>query len=190
MHVASLLAFLLLGIAGCGVIEREGRTAGSRGEGGAAGTSVPPLLAVTSRGERIALDAPGDGPRVLIFLRGAYCGLCRQRLHALADHVAAYDALGAHVFVVVPGTPRPWSELLDSLAVDIDVVAVDRTELRAWGVWPEGARAPRPAAVVLDGEGRVRYRHLGETAADRVSDPLLLAVVRGFAGAGRASGAR
>ncbi len=180
MRFAGLILTLLLGAAACGVAEGESRIVRGERLAGAASASLPapPLEGVALDGGAFRLvDLRGDVV-VLVFHRGPYCGICQQRLRVLAAHRSDYDDLDARVVAVVHGPRDDWAELADELDLEVPVVVVDRPLLERWGVWPRGESAPRPAAFVVDELGRIRFRHVGATAADRVGDLVLLAVAR------------
>jgi len=150
---------------------------------------APDLRGIDSRGGSFALEALRGAAVVLVFYRSHACPLCRERLAALAAHLDAYTSAGARVVAITPDPPDIAQRTAAELGLSLPVVSVDRAVLERWGVWPPTEEAPRPAAVVLDRDGRIRFRHLGRTAADRASDLQLLAVLERMraAAGGRAS---
>ncbi|HEX7051505.1 MAG TPA: peroxiredoxin family protein [Longimicrobiales bacterium] len=140
----------------------------------------PELRGVLADGTAFSLSELRGRPVVLVFLRGASCGLCLERLRALAAHEAAYDRRDARVVAVTPDPPDRADAVREALELDFPMVSAAHAVLAAWGVWPPGRKQAFPGAFVLDPQGRVRFRHIGRTAADRVSDVILLAALDRF----------
>lgn len=130
----------------------------------------------SARGDGFSIEDVRGEPTVLVFYRSGDCGLCRDRLRALDAHVDDYADLGYRVVAVSADPPDAIERVRDELGLGLEIVHADRATLARWGVWPDEAAAPLPAAFVLDAAGRVRFRHIGVSAADRVSDVVLLAV--------------
>ena len=65
-----------------------------------------------------------------------------------------------------------------TLDLDFPLVSAGRPDLEALGIWPRGAWAPLPATFILDRDLRVRYRHIGRTAAEHAGDLELTAALR------------
>ncbi|HEX7119222.1 MAG TPA: redoxin domain-containing protein [Longimicrobiales bacterium] len=180
MRLAGLAVSLILFVTGCGVAEGGSRPDQARPGAAdpAAARPAPPLEGTELGGSRFRLSEHRGEIVVLVFNRGPYCGICRERLRALTSNASRYEALDARVFAVVHGPEDAWADIVDENDVEVPVVVVDRRTLERWGVWPRGATAPRPAAFVVDRRGRIRFRHVGATAADRVGDVVLLAATR------------
>ncbi|HEX6938994.1 MAG TPA: peroxiredoxin family protein [Longimicrobiales bacterium] len=180
MRLAGLSSILVLLATACGVAEggsRPGRKA-FQADDPTAGRPAQPLEGVTLDGGRFRLSEHRGDIVVLVFHRGPHCGICRERLRALASNAPRYAALDARVVAVVPGPADAWADIVDADDIEIPVVVADRRTLERWGVWRRGAALPDPAAFVVDPRGRIRYRHVGTTAADRVGDIVLLAAAR------------
>lgn len=137
----------------------------------------PPLQGTEAGGGEFSLDELSGDPVVVIFYRGAFCGLCRKRLLELDAHHDAYERIGGRVVAVTLDDSDTVEEAADELELDLRIISADRATFEAWGVWLEDERWPRPAAFVLDRDGRVRYGHIGLNASDRVSDVILLGIL-------------
>ena len=138
---------------------------------------APPLVGTLADGGAFRLDELRGDPVVLVFYRGSFCALCRQRLRALDEHIGAYRRLGARVVAVTLDDAETAKATADELDLDLPLISVDRATFDAWGLWPADEAWPRPAAFVLDASGAVRFGHVGLNAADRVEDVVLLAVL-------------
>ncbi len=179
MRLAGLTALLMLGVVACDSAE-GGRD--KHGEPAAeATTAALPVLSLEGaevKGGAFRLRDLRGEVVVLVFQRGVRCGLCRERLRSLSRYRSEYERLGARVVAVVPGPAEAWEAVADELDLTVPIIAVNRSTLERWGAWPPGAAAPLPAAFIIDESGRIEYRHVGVSAADRVGDLVLLAIVR------------
>lgn len=135
---------------------------------------APALSGTTGDGEAFSLGQLRGRPAVLVFYRGAYCDICLNRLRSLEAHGAAYGEAGARLVAVTADPPTAAEHTARSLELGFPVVSVPRSAFRRWGLWREGESRPRPGEFVLDGDGRVRFAHIGDTAADGPGDVVLL----------------
>lgn len=174
MHGAISILWLTLFVAACGAVSPQAGRGGSAAQGV---TPAPPLDGTRAGGGEFTLADLRGGPVVLVFYRGAFCGLCQQRLRQLEAHREAYERFGARVVAVTLDDPEVAETTRDELDLDLTVVSAAPDVFAAWGVWAEGERWPRPGEFVLDAEGRVRFAHAGLNASDRVSDVVLLGTV-------------
>lgn len=184
MRRISLILALLLGVGACAAGENDEDAERPADRPAERPTTMPPthppapaLRGVDADGERFDIEELRGDPVVLIFYRGLFCGLCKERLRALASYEEAYDRLDADVIAITPDPPELARRAEAAYDLDARIVSVDRATLEHWGLWPRGERFPRPSSFVLDEHGRIRYRHIGATAADRLSDVALLAAL-------------
>lgn len=184
MRFTRSLPLLLLAAASCRVGHSDGHLRADANGGfethGRADSFplAPELRGADSDGGAFSLAALRGDAVVLIFYRSETCPLCRERLAAANAHLDAYRRAGARIIAVTTDPPEVARRTAQALGIELPIVSVDRLGLEPWGVWPAGERAPRPAAVVIDREGRIRFQHIGRTAADRAHDADLLAVLR------------
>lgn len=184
MRFTRSLPLLLLAAASCGVGHSDERARADAapalsipGEADAF-PLAPGLRGVDSRGGAFSLAALRGDAVVLLFYRSDSCPLCRERLAAADAHRDAYQRAGARIIAVTPDPPEVARRTAEALGLGVPIVSAERATLEQWGVWPIGEHAPRPAAIVVDRDGRIRFRHVGRTAADRTHDADLLAVLR------------
>lgn len=141
--------------------------------------SLAPLLAGTlGTGEPFEVDAGAAAQTVLVFYRGAYCGLCREQLRALQAELASYEAVGARLLAVTPDALAAVAAAGQQLGLGFPIIAADSATLRRWGVVDETGAAVLPTAVILDERGVIRYRRTGRNAGDRASNAELLAALQ------------
>ncbi len=164
----------LLAVAACSRGEAEAGAALPVGT--EEGQRAPPLRGTTAAGELYHLDEESSAV-VLVFYQGAYCGLCRERLQRLQEHLAAYGELGARVVAVTPDPPEQGAELARRLSLGFPIVSVDSATLVQWGVTERTRSGARPAAYLLAEGGEVLFRHVGRNAGDRVADAGLLTLL-------------
>lgn len=174
------LLLLLLGAAAC--TAREQKEKGTPPPPPAARVQLAPELRGTlADGGDFALDKlHGDGV-VLVFYRSAYCGLCRQRLIALAKHQKAYGDLDMKLVAITVDPPALAHWAVEAFKLDFPVVSTDRATFARWGLWPQEAPAPYPGTFILGPEGEIRFSHVGRAASERASDASLLFTLRSLA---------
>lgn len=151
------------------------RTGGAAEDPSAVRPAAPTLTGTTSDGQPFDLADWRGTPVVLVFYRGADCGLCTHRLAALESHLDRYHRLGARVAAVTPDTPETAARTSRELQLRLPIVSVPRDVLERWGVWPPGQHAPHPVAAIIDAAGRIAHSHVGDHAGDRTPDVVLLA---------------
>lgn len=117
---------------------------------------------------------------VLVFFRGADCGLCRLQLEQLQRNLAAYQRQGVRPIAVTLDPPDRAVRLIDDLSLGYEILSVDLVTFAEWGMFAAERDAVMPATYILDSEGVVRYRHIGRNAADRTLDAELLTVIEGL----------
>lgn len=140
------------------------------------GRQAPDLEGRAADGAAFRLEELRGAPAVVVFYRGGYCGLCRERLRELQENLAAYGRAGAEVVAATPEPPDAAARTASELALSYPVVSVDSAELARWDLL--GAEGPPlPSTVLLDERGVIRYRHVGRNAGDRARDVEVLAVL-------------
>lgn len=175
MRLAGHLAALCLVVAaGC---SPGGGTPADLPVGTEAGQAAPPLEGRLASGEPFSLAAERGAPVVLVFYRGAYCGLCRERLTRLQAHLAAYRSLGARVVAVSPDPPASSSELAERLGLAFPLVSADSAVLARWAAGEGGDPLALATTLLIGGDGVVLFAHRGRNAGDRATDAALLTVL-------------
>ncbi len=173
-----LLAALLAVVPACGGAADSAAEVPLPPVGNTAGLRAPTLIGQTAAAATFRLDSAGAVPAAVVFYRGAYCGLCRERLRALQEHLAAYRAAGVWVVAVTLDTPPEIQRTVQQLGLEFPVVAADTATFAAWGALDAERRTALPASFLLDSLGVIRFRHVGRNAADRATDAALLTAVR------------
>lgn len=173
-RVTPFALLLLAALAGCG----EGRGGGSEpptAVGTEPGDRAPPLTGRLASAEEYRLDP--RSPTVIVFYRGGYCGLCRERLSGLQESLGAYDRLGARVVAVSADLPEALERTSAELGLAFPLVSADSAVLSRWGVLPDGAASSLPATYIVEEAGRVLFAHRGRNAADRMTDATLVTLL-------------
>lgn len=165
------LSLLLMGLLGA----CKGADAPAAPVGIELGDQAPPLEGTLPGGERFEL-AGADAPRtVLIFYRGGYCGLCRERLRLLQEHLPGYEGMGVRVVAVTSDPPSVTAETRQATGAEFPIVSVDSATLQRWDLFDSQHQAPKSGTVIVDSTGIIRFRHVGQSPADQVSDAALVA---------------
>lgn len=158
----------------------------------------------TPAGDSVTLGAVLAGkPTLLIFYRGSWCPYCNRHLAALAEIEPQLVAAGCQIVAVSPDTTEGLAKTAEKnrvayrLLSDRDLEAATALGL-AFRV-PEataknytdkgvplapipggggGFALPVPAALVVDGEGTVRFVHADADIKQRLAPDAVLAAVR------------
>ena len=137
----------------------------------------PPLQGRTDAGSPFRLAPGGADATLLLFYRGAHCGLCRERLRALEAHRGAYEAADVRIVAATLDPPDEVARTASTLGLGFAIVSVDTAAFTRWDVVDTTRAVPLPASFLLDSRGVIYFRHRGRNAADRASDVELLAAV-------------
>lgn len=185
------LAIELLGATG---VCRWGKRAGDA----AAAATLP-----GASGEMVSLeDRWRDGPLVVVFYRGGWCGSCIRQLRAWEAHVAELTRLGASLVAVAP---EPLERLRDTVGIhklSFPVLSDERLEAAsafdvALSLPPElvelyafvGADAPVldgqgqwampiPATFLVGCDGRILFAHVDMEGPQRTAPARVIRLVR------------
>lgn len=174
MHLARTALVLVLALGACGpATEPQAEVP----IGTEPGLRAPTLAGSLPDGAPFQLAEAERSATVVVFYRTAECGLCRLQLDRLQEHLPAYERLDATVVAVTLDTPEQTLAMFGPGTPAFPVVSVDSSTFRDWGVMDPQQSTPLPATYVIDGEGLVRFRHIGRNASDRTSDAEMVAVL-------------
>ena len=140
------------------------------------GQRAPDVHGTTPAGEPFTLTR-GSGATVVVFYRGAACGLCRLQLAQMQEHLAAYRTQGARVLALTLDPPDQSRALKDQMGLEFEIISVDPEVFERWRALEPGSTAPLPATYILDSAGVVRYAHIGRNASDRTTDAGLITLI-------------
>ncbi|MBI9075623.1 MAG: redoxin domain-containing protein [Desulfatibacillum sp.] len=97
---------------------------------------------------------------VLCFCRGHWCPACVARLEEINAHVRELEDLGAAVYAVSVDSPDQSEAMREEMGLKFDILSDQkRSMVRAWDLYNphEAGGIAKPATVVLDKDGVVRY---------------------------------
>ncbi|MEL7537363.1 MAG: redoxin domain-containing protein [Pseudomonadota bacterium] len=156
----------------------------------AAGNPFPPMQLADDHGNPVSVSSERDTALVLIFLRGGWCPFCTSQVEQLT---ASYREITEHNAELVFVTPKP----LDTTRRVAEVFGVDFTFwvdqdlklARELGIYhpdavPErfrekfGADAFRPASVIVDRAGIIRFARVAPDVRTRPDPKELVSVLR------------
>lgn len=170
------LASLFVVVAsGCGSRPAESPVAIPTGT--AVGQRAIPLQGRLANGDGFGLPSRPGQPIVIVFYRGADCGLCRVQLEQMQRNLPAYQRQGVRLIAVTLDAPDRSQRLIEDLAIGFEVASVDLVTFAEWGTFAAERDAVMPATYIIDSDGVVRYRHIGRNAADRTLDAEVLTVI-------------
>jgi peroxiredoxin Q/BCP len=109
---------------------------------------------------------------VLIFYRGHWCPACRRQLAQLRDGYAAISRLGADVLAVSTESPDALRGSTHAQTLPFPLLSDDQGELvqsLRLAVYDNDRERwlARPATVLIDHGGIIRFAHIGEHPRDR-----------------------
>jgi peroxiredoxin Q/BCP len=97
----------------------------------------------------------------------------------LNRRIPEFDALGATVVAVSADSPERGSEFaLEEMILFPLASDPAGSTIRGWGLSEAGEARSVPATFVVDDDGIVRYRQVGDTIGDRSEVDELLAALR------------
>ncbi len=162
--------------------------------------TLPPSLAVGAALPDIALQTddgaavrPSDlygKAAVIIFLRGSWCPFCNSQVKDLTRHYREINALDAELVFVTPkplDTTRRVAEIFEvtfTFWVDPNLQFADAVGLKADDEVPDslqqqfGPDTIRPASIVIDSDGVIRYAVVAEDVKARPEPERLVAELR------------
>ena len=172
-----------------------------------AGDLAPDVTLPDAHGRRVRLsDMWRQGPLVLVFYRGGWCGYCNLQLRAWQQRSDELARLGATLLAISPQTPGnsmdtaadnqlAFTVLSDSgldaangfdlaftLPPDLvdfyGTVGTDIPVLNGNGLWV----LPVPATYVIDEEGRIRFAHIEEDIRQRAEPGDVIGVIAALFG--------
>lgn len=116
-------------------------------------------------------EAVGDGPVVLAFFPAAFSPGCRMELQQFRDNLAEFEALSADVYGISTDMPYALGAFVEANDLDFPLLSDFNQEIiRDYDVREDelgGLEGVAERSVfVIDDEGTVAYRWVGENAAD------------------------
>lgn len=155
-----------------------------------------------------AKDLLREGPLVVIFYRGGWCPYCNIQLHGIQGALPRIEAFGATVLAIAPELPMRQDAMKQRFRLTFPLLHDEGNRVaRTFGIVdtlpPDllavyhalghgladvngvsgASNLPLPATFVSDPEGKIRFAHVEEDYARRVSpDDILTALQRGSTG--------
>ena len=151
------------------------------------GYRVPYFVLPDSEHSRFSLrEHVGRGPLLLGFIRGTWCPFCRRFMQQVLQSIEEMQSLGCEVVLIASQPLAPILRFSRQEKLPFRILAdADRAVTREYGVYQAlglmGVNVARPAAFLLNEEGRILYQFVG-SATDRPPIPEILKMVRTSAG--------
>lgn len=180
IYAAAIVVLLLAAGAAWYATRRTGERASDRL---VRGRRLPRFEAQTEDGETITPDDLRGLPVVFIFLRGNWCPFCSSQVKDLSRYYREINDRGAKLVLVVPKPQQTTRRVAEVFGVDFtfwldpDLSVARQLEILDEGAVPEelgedyGRDTMRPTAVVVDGEGIIRYANRAKDVRNR-PDPI------------------
>lgn len=136
---------------------------------------------------RVGQPLPGflgnqHGIAVVLFFRGPWCPVCRRQLIRIGERQTEWEWLGAKIVAVssCPLTDSPDDTPLRQYGIDYRHDP-GGTEIRRLGLameHPDHGVIARPATLIADASGIIRYAQIGTHTRDRPEPEAILLGVR------------
>lgn len=112
----------------------------------------------------------GDGPLLLLFYPFAFSSTCTEELCTVAEDYRAYESLGATVVAVSVDSPYTSARFARECGASFPFLSdFNRSASQAYGVLRESfgelEGVSERAAFVIDADGIIRYRWVGDPGA-------------------------
>ncbi|MFT5336332.1 MAG: peroxiredoxin [Sphingobacteriales bacterium] len=100
------------------------------------GENAPNFRGVNQNGEKITLSGLlSEGPVVLVFYRGYWCGYCNRHLAELQAELAAFSDMGVKVVAVTPENKEGVNKTIAKTSVSFDIISDhDGSIMESFGV--------------------------------------------------------
>ena len=113
-------------------------------------------------------DRLGEAPIVLAFFPAAFTPTCTSEMCSFRDRMANFEDIDATVYGVSVDLPYTLNEFREENGLTFGLISDERREvIEAYGVvdrWePQDIRVAKRAVFVVDGDGTVVYRWVGDT---------------------------
>ncbi len=119
------------------------------------------------------------GPVVLVFYRGDWCPYCRAQLDRIQARLGELQATDARVVAITVDTPDQSLALAKKRGYQFPILQDEAGRIGSqYGVWDKEAELHLPATFIVDREGKIRLRYVGEGKRDRVTVDQVLAVLK------------
>ncbi len=167
------------------------------------GTKAPVFRGTDQNGNTVTLkEKLADGPVVLVFYRGYWCGVCNRYLSAFSDSLSMVQDKGASVIAVAPEVAENAKKMIDKTGFDVPVISdSDLRIMNAYGVnfhvtqayqdkivnyagssipemnGMEDAFLPVPATYIINQAGMISYAQFDPNYRKRASVEDILAAL-------------
>jgi len=184
-------------------MEKEAKAAKESNRGIKVGDEAPKFKFMDAREMTYNLDNYLDnGPLVLVFYRGEWCGYCNKYLAQLEENYGTIKDMGAEVLAVTPElyefTTKMQkkskakfpiisdnsNELMKLYDVDFELDKKTRNKYKIWNINLDENNGegnytlPVPATYVIGQDGKVIYRHYDENYKERADINDLLKAIK------------
>ena len=126
-----------------------------------------------------------DVVTVGLFFRGPWCPVCRRQLIRIGERQVEWDSLGAKIIAVssCPVTDSPEDAPLLQHGIDFrhDPGGLEIERLGLTHEHPDHGIIARPATLIADTNGIIRFAHIGSHTRDRPEPEAILLGVQSLA---------
>jgi peroxiredoxin len=143
-------------------------------------TTLPPWTLRDGTGAKHALPDLITQTTVFVFFLGHECAHCMNQLNTFAPMAGKLRAAGAQIIAISADDPAGVAETFagpepgkDPQPFPFLILADNEKQaFRSWGVHDQFFDSPIHGVFIVDGAGRLRWRHLGAEPFTHVSEVL------------------
>ena len=139
----------------------------------ATGTTAPAFSLTNRDGETRTLAQHRGGPVVLVFFPFAFSPVCTDELCHLQDHAETFEEFGATVLCISTDSHYALDAFARQESYDFELLSdhwPHGEAARAFGVFDERLGCARRASFLVDADGWIVWRALGELPQSRDLD--------------------
>jgi peroxiredoxin len=137
-----------------------------------------PLTSLVIAGEQYTIGMPSrKAKQLVLFERGHWCVSCRRHLALIADSAGEFAARGIEILAITHedevdllGRDHRFPVHADSNLDLAEQYGLDGTD-------EFDKRTIRPAAILVDQDGTIRFSYVGDDSRDRPTIPALLLAI-------------
>lgn len=168
------------------------------------GDKAPNFEGINQANDTVSLETLlKDGPVVLTFYRGEWCGYCNKYLSALDENYPKMKELGANLIAISPELPEYITEMAEKMEHPYSIISsgtpimqqygldfqLDKKTLVKYKVYGinlsksngnEDNTLPIPATYVIDKSGTIVYKHFDENYKVRAEVEEIMSVLEGL----------
>ncbi len=147
------------------------------------GSQAPDFTLIDTNNQPHTLsEALKSGPVVLVFYRGDWCPWCQLQTAQLAQSYDKFVDADVNIWAISPQRQAINKQFGEKRQIPYPILADDDLAvINTWGLLhelnPDQENIPYPTTYIIDTNGRIHWRRLGEQPQDRPTTAEILAAL-------------